>query len=303
MQHILSDGRRYHRGKSKQERRANRTEDQLPSYEGMGRLHNVNPGYLHGKDGPLKRWLRVRLGNHWNDVFSEAAQVFRQDDFIGKHLRSKLLEMVERNTFMRDGEVWCLNQEKWEVVRELPVLKLPKRGRRFYVHPETGVLCKIPDRPRPPFVLQQKEQRFGGVRRWLPQDRLLLKLEGHWFDCRMVRYPHHWQEAPYDAVFKTLLIESHARSAYGEPVYCVRKRQLSRKELRQRGLSNSKSAADGFLTVLGPDLIGRIRRSNGNPARCWLQCRIRFWIEASAGQFPSYIKFSIGGMTPSDKPV
>jgi len=291
MQQILSDERRYPRFKHKQERRANRTEDQLPRHEGIRRLHCVGGRHFVGRLGPLRRWLQSRVGDNWNDVFSEAAQVFKQGGFVGSHLRSKLLEMVERNTFMRDGEVWCLNQAKWEVVKELPVHKLPKRCQLFYVHPETGFLCKIPDRPRPPLQLVQIELKFGGVRRWLTKDRLLLKLEGLWFDCQMVRYPPLWQEVPYDAVFKTLLIESHAREAYGEAAYCVRKRQLSRKELRASGHANSTTATDCFLAVLGNALMGRIRRSNGNPLRSWLQCGIYFRIEASAAQF--FVLFQI----------
>lgn len=281
MHKVLTDDRCYRWSKIKQERKANRTEDQLPRCEGMKRLHGVGGKYLNGRNGPLKRWLRSRSGYHWDKVFSEAAQVFKLDDFVRRQMRIKLLDMVERNTFMRDGEVWCCKPNSWRREQEVPVQELRSRRDVFYVHPESGVLLPVPDKPRGPRMLESEEKKFGGVKRKLPKDFLLLKLKGHWFECRMVRYPKRWEVAPYDVLVRLPLIASHARELYGESFYCIRKRQLSRKELRERGLSNSRSAADCFLTVIGERLLGKIQRANGNPVRCWLQCRTDFCAKAS----------------------
>jgi hypothetical protein len=298
MHKVLCERPRSGGGWIKQRRRANRTEDQLPKQEGIKR-HYFGGSKMFGEHlGPLKRWLRSKVGCDWNAVYSEAAKVIKPDSVVRAHIRFHMLEMVERNTFMRGGEVWCIRHGLWQRPSEMPIRELLGRRDLFYVHPESGVLLAIPDRPRGLTLREQEEKEFSVVKRWLPKDFLLLKLKGHWFECRMVRYQAHWQFAPVDFVFGSQLIDSHAREAYGEPVYCSRKRQLSRKELRARGLTNSKSAADCFLNVLGDDLIGRIRRSHGNPTRCWLQFRISLWIEASAGQFLSYIKFSFWGHDP-----
>lgn len=271
MHKVVIERPRWSPGRPKFGRSANLSEELLPKHEGMRRPYVKRKAFTDLL-GPLKRWLRSQVGRLWNDVYSEACAVIKPDSVVRVHIKTHLLEFVERNTFMRDGTVWCITRHRWSESNEMPVYDLDKRRHLFYVHPETGVLSEIPDKPRP---LRQREQidlRFGTVKRHLLKDRLLLKLAGLWFECRMIRFPPWCESAPFDVVFKTLLIDSHAREAYGEPFYCVRKQQLSRRQLRERGLTNSKSAADCFLAILGPHLIGRINRSNGNPLRCWLQC-------------------------------
>ncbi len=276
MHKVLCQRGRKGAGAYGQMRRANRKEDQLPKYESMSEPYYDFSKYRDDYDGPIKRWLRSRVGCPWNEVYSELRQIIKPD-----------------------------TQARISILKGVTDIKqmMASRYGGFYVDEESGILLASPDSPRGVTLRERVEKRFGAVRIRLPKDFLLLKLKGLWFECRMVRYQAHWQFAPVDVVFASQLICAHARDAYGEPYYCSRKRQLSRKELRARGLVNSKSAADCFLKVLGDDLIGRIRRSHGNPIRCWLQFRFDLWIEASAGQFLSDIKFSFGGMTPSDKPV
>lgn len=264
--------------------------ENTPKVEGIKRPHR-NKKWFGEHLGPLKRWLRSQVGRDWNEVYSEASQVIKPDSVVRAHIRFHMLEMVQRDTFIRDSEVWCITRRRWSESNEMPVSELGKRWHPFYVHPDTGLLCEIPDKPRRLTLQETDDLRFGAVRKRLPKDTLLLKLEGLWFDCRMVRFPQQWGSAPFDVIFKCLLIDSHAREAYGEPVYCVSKRQLSRKELRASGLANSTTATDCFLAVLGNALVGRIRRSNGNPLRSWLQCGIYFRIEASAAQF--FVLFQI----------
>ncbi len=303
MHKVICEEPRHGGGRVKQGRRANRTEDQLPKEEGMKQRHNGCRKHFGEHLGPLRRWLRSKLGRDWNEVYSEAAKVIKPDSVVRAHIRFHMLEMVERNTFIKEGEVWCITSYRWSGGREIPVQKLGKRWHPFYVHPETGVLCEIPDKARSLTLQEKVERKFGQVRKQISKHCLLIKLRGHWFECWMWPLNNHWETSPIDVVFKCPLASAHAHEVYGDPVYCQEKRQLSRKELRQLGLTNSGASADCLLSVLGDDLVDRIHRSNGNPVRCWLQCRIHFWIEASAVQFPSYFKFSIGGMTPLDKPV
>lgn len=239
-------------------RRANRMEDQLPKQESMREPYYDLPKHRDAYDGPIKRWLRSRVGYQWNEIYSELKQVIKPDTRANVLMLSNIMDIKQLGR---------------------------SRYGHFYVDAESGILLASPDRPRGLTLREREEKKFGAVRKRLPKDFLLIKLKGLWFECRMVRYQAHWQFAPFDVVVGSQLIDSHAREAYGEPVYCSRKRQLSRKELHERGLANSKSVADCFLNVLGDGLTGRIRRSNGNPVRCWLQCRIHFWIEASAEQF------------------
>ena len=78
---------------------------------------------------------------------------------------------------------------------------------------------------------------------------------------------------PFDLVFKVRLCESHAHEANEKAMYCFRKRQLSRAELRRRGLVNSATPS-GIHAMLGADTIERMKRSNGNPVRGRLEVSI-----------------------------
>lgn len=273
MHKVICEEPRHGGGPVKYGRRANRTEDQLPKHESIWEHYNGGNKWFGEHLGPLKRWLRSKVGSAWNEVYSEASKVIKPDSVVRAHIRFHMLEMVERNTFMRNGEVWCTRHGAWRNAQEVPVQELRGRHDLFYVHPESGALCPIPDKPRGLTLREQQERKFRTVKKKLPKDHLLLKLKGHWFECRMLRYPEHWDTAPFDVVLGSPMIDSHAREVYGEPIYCIKKRQLSRKELRERRLNNSRSAADCFLAVIGDGLLGKIRRANGNPVRPWLQGR------------------------------
>jgi len=113
----------------------------------------------------------------------------------------------------------------------------------------------------------RQEEELDRVRQWIANARLLLKISGCWFKCEM-RPIHPGGEEPFDMVFKVRLAEAHAHEAYGKAMFCAEKRQLSRKELRQFGLRNSPCELDDSIhAAAGKDLLGRMRRSNGNPVR------------------------------------
>ena len=78
----------------------------------------------------------------WNDVYSEACAVIKPDSIIRAHVKTHLLEFVERHTFMHDGKVCILDTSYRGGVK--PVTETGWRRSLFFVHPETALLEPIP---------------------------------------------------------------------------------------------------------------------------------------------------------------
>src|SRR4026207_1094807 len=101
--------------------------------------------------------MRSQIGRRWDDVYSEACSVIKPDSVVRNHIKFHLLEFVQRNTFIRDGRVWCFS-DRWGR-SEMPVEDIAGRRNPFYVHPKTGLLCEIPARARKKWRDKAAERR------------------------------------------------------------------------------------------------------------------------------------------------
>src|SRR5438552_1348324 len=137
MHKVVVERPRWNPGPGKHGRRANLSDELLPKFEGIKRPHAHRKG-LTDLLGPLKRWLFSQVGRPWNDVYSEACAVIKPDSIIRAHVKTHLLEFVQRNTFIYDGHVSYLGTGRGGGIR--PVLSEHLMRRVFYVHPETGFL-------------------------------------------------------------------------------------------------------------------------------------------------------------------
>jgi hypothetical protein len=212
--------------------------DDLPKCQGIRRPHR-NGKHLTDLLGPLRRWMRAQVGRPWNDAYSEACAVIKPDSVIRAHIKSHLLEFVQRYTFMRDEQVWCFHQRwSWE---EVPIEKAVSAWAPFYVHPLTGLLCEAPARPRWRWRDKNVERR-AQTQRWLNERQVLRRINGLWFSCDVLPFPTRCAKGDrpsrFDLGERHDISRSQARRIYGREVYCVVKRQLSRRELRRFGLKN-----------------------------------------------------------------
>ena len=287
MHKVVCEEPRHGGGPQKHSRRGNLAYDLLPKKEGMRRPHRSRKWFGEHL-GPLRRWLRSQIGRPWDDVYGEACKVIRPDSVVRNHIKVHLLEFVQRNTFMRNGQVWCFAYHGRH--REMPVEEAATLWTPFFVHPESGHLFEAPRVPkrRPRYVRLQ--QKLDQVRRWRSDSELLLLIDGLWFSCQM-KAIQPWFEEPFDLVFKLRLDSSHAVEVYGRPCYCVAKRQISHSEMKSFGVANSpRGSSYGIKGVIGEELLGRMRRSNGNPVRKQLRSmaqavlgscqRTRVWLQA-----------------------
>src|SRR5215510_1271317 len=182
-------------GPGKYGRRANLPEELLPKFEGIKRPHFCRKG-LTDLLGPLKRWLQSQVGRPWNDVYSEACAVIKPDSIIRAHIKTHLLEFVERHTFMRDGRV-CVLETGFRGRGIIAVTERPYRCSRFFVHPESGLLYAIPQKSLKALRAHRRVVK-AEIFRWLDCNFALKQIEGIWFACQFRVVPSEGRFKAYD---------------------------------------------------------------------------------------------------------
>jgi hypothetical protein len=213
--------------------------DDLPARQGIRRPHSQRKWFTDVL-GPLRRWMHSQVGRPWNAVYSEACAVIKPDSVVRAHIKTHLLEFVQRHTFMQDGRVWCFTHG-WQAGGR-PIEQAASRWTPFYVHPITGRLCEVPPRPRRRPHEELRDRR-AVTQRWLTKTLLLRRIHGLWFACEMRPFPpeHERGNRPdrFDLAERKQLSGAEASKIYGQEVYCIAKLQLSRKELKLCSLANA----------------------------------------------------------------
>lgn len=250
MHKVVVERPRWNPGPGKNGRRANLPDELLPKFEGMRRPYPMRKG-LTDLLGPLRRWLRAQVGRPWDDVYGEACAVIKPDSVIRAHIKTHLLEFVHRHTFVKEGEVWCFTG-RWRF-EELPLTVAASRGAPFYIHPLTRLLCETQMQPRRRWRDEKATQRKL-TQRWLNETTLLRRLNGCWFGCRMEKFPQSYASGDrpwrFDVAEKKMISRSETDNPYGGHIYCIAKRQLSWRELRQFGISNSNQKERSYQPVI-----------------------------------------------------
>jgi hypothetical protein len=238
MHKVVVERPRWNPGPGKNGRRANLPNELLPKFEGMRRPYSMRKGFTDLL-GPLRRWLRAQVGRPWDDVYSEACSVIKPDSVIRAHIKTHLLEFVHRHTFIKNNEVWCFTN-RWPS-QELPLTAAASRWVPFYIHPLTRLLCEAQVQSRRRWR-DEKRRNEKVTARWLNETTLLRQLDGFWFECQMEKFPQLFAKGDspwrFDIAEKKMISRSGSENPY-RGFYCVAKCQLSRRELRQFGVSNS----------------------------------------------------------------
>jgi hypothetical protein len=225
--------------------------DDLPSHEGMASPHRR---HWRGKSlnenlSPLRRFLESRVGQYWPKVYAEICENLRPTSTVQQHVRDHLKDFVAVRTSIKDGVIWV--HGGWRVHR------LDDGSDRLYVHPTSHCLLRNKHWRawRPPY--QKQEARAAAElaerRRDLGANRQLHKLRGCWFEVTLAptasrreaftkahdRQTRLVTGTRRDEVIDAGLSDLGRLELYGRlDVFAVAKRQLSRRELRERGLQN-----------------------------------------------------------------
>lgn len=235
MHKVVIERPRWNPGLGKRGRRANLPDDLQPKFEGTKRPHAQRKG-LTDLLGPLKRWLQSQVGRPWNDVYSEACAVIKPDSLIRAHVKTHLLQFVERHTFMHDGKV-CVLDIGYRGRGIVPVQERRYGWNLFFVHPETGLLKPIPQiskrawrarEPQPPVTIH-----------WIGKHVAVQRIRGLWFECHFEVVPVGVRFKAYDHALERIVSRGELTRYDTRYFLCTLKRQLSKRELRRFGLRNS----------------------------------------------------------------
>lgn len=235
MHKVVIERPRWNPGPDKHGRRANLPDELLPKYEGIKRPHRHRKG-LTDLLGPLKRWLFSQVGRPWNDVYSEACAVIKADSVIRAHVKTHLLQFVERNTFMHEGHI-CVLEIGYGARGIVRVDERSYRRNPFFVHPESNWLCALPQKSRKALRAKRRATRAENFR-WLDGHFALKQIRGVWFGCQFRVVPSEGPFKAYDHALCQLVGCGGLLRRDGEYLHCIGKRQLSRRELRRYELKN-----------------------------------------------------------------
>jgi len=249
MHKVIVERPRWNPGPRKNGRGANVPDELLPKFEGIKRPHRHRKGQTDLL-GPLKRWLRAQVSRPWNDIYSEACAVIKPDSVMRAHVKTHLLELVERHTFMHDGKV-CVLDIGYPGRGIVPIEERRYVWTMFFVHPETDLLQVIPQISRR--VWRTREPQTPVTVRWLKKNIALQKIRGLWFECHFevvpvdvsftkVRpwyYPPAKSRRSYDEALEHIVSSGALNRHDARNFLCTLKRQLSKRELRRFGLRNA----------------------------------------------------------------
>ncbi len=266
MHKVVIERPRWNPGPGKHGRRANLPVELLPKFEGIKRPHTCRKG-LTDLLGPLKRWLQSQVGRHWNDVYSEACTVIKPDSVIRGHIKTHLLQFVERHTFMHKGKV-CVLDTGYLGHGIIAVTERRYGCSRFFVHPETGLVCAIPQKSRPALRAERRAARAEKFR-WLDYNFALKQIVGIWFACQFRVVPPEGRFKAYDHALGQEVGRGGLLRRDGQYLHCIAKRQLSRRELRRYGLRNAQVIGAQSSVGYGVDRFKTVLR---------LSAGRRFWV-------------------------
>lgn len=167
--------------------------------------------------GPLRRLLRSKVGQHWDDIYSELSQRLDSSTVTGQHVLDHLWDYVERNVVLIDGVPYHKANSRYQSHQ------LAGWRDEFYIHPDTGILhfakkaAKEPPKKRDDLVVIDRYYQYR-------------KLNDVWYLITLQEIPQ-FQEVT-DVVLKTTVNHLRGKCEYGREVYAVKKRQCNKKELK-----------------------------------------------------------------------
>lgn len=182
--------------------------------------HKYKTKFLSDHLGPLRRFLRSKVGQPWDRVYSELCRRLDSNSLTGRHVLSHVWDYVEPHVELIDG---------------IPCRKSGGRcgeplnnywRDNLYVHPETGILCFAGEKRR---KRRQRKPPTDAVP--LDDFRQYQKIDNIWYLITFKAFPCS-SEAFVRDVLRGVITDKEAIIVRGKRVYAAEKKQCSKKEVK-----------------------------------------------------------------------
>ena len=189
--------------------------ENLPKREPMLGRWGGRGKWLNEHLGPMRRFLRSRIGRPWNKVHQELCEHVSFDNAVQKHVLTHVFDYVQKHVTIQGRSV--IGNAGWRRGRELS-------PGTMYVCPNTGLLKVV----RQSRHTQTPQRVYGG------QLRQYQQRDGAWWELKLRARPldseGHWDawlERPLEQ-----LNDADLEAAFGGKLTAVSKRPLSPREVR-----------------------------------------------------------------------
>lgn len=216
------------------------------------RRRHVHRKWLNENLRPLERYLQQQVGRPWDKVFAELCAGIDRRNTVQQHVHEHIEDFVAVNVVERDGELH-VHGKRWGSTRPLAERWAP----RLYVDPASGLLRRnrLQDRARAQEVAEDLARVAArqADRRDLSPERQLHRHKGIWYDVALAPIPPAGRGPGVVDVLRRKVVAAPAHRGAGKfvvcgdarlygrvDVYASHKRQLTTRELRQHGLSNTQ---------------------------------------------------------------
>jgi hypothetical protein len=169
--------------------------------------------------GPLKKFLKSKIGQPWNDVWSEVCKVNDNRSVIGSHVRDHIRWMVEFNIVKCEDGLYSYYGR---------YSRFPLKN-SFYVD-QKGILC---------YTGSTKYKRYKPKKKIINLNGLYFyKHEGIWYKVEICHMPKNNNNSfwPGKDAFGYYLdnvgYPTDCKSVYGEAVYVVSKKQIGKRMIK-----------------------------------------------------------------------
>lgn len=167
--------------------------------------------YFSDHLSPLRRFLRSKVGQPWDLVYSELCQRMDISTLSGQHILSHLWQYVERYIEIIDGKPYRRSFGNYHI--------LGNRYDEFYIDPNSGILCEA--------------LRISKV---LPPQKVdFLKIDNeHWYEkIDNIWYCITYKQIPVFAEVRDVILKIYIQPAASSGrFYAAQKRQCNKKELQ-----------------------------------------------------------------------
>jgi hypothetical protein len=177
--------------------------------------------YLNDHLNPIKRLLRSKVGQSWNEVHSELNTRLDANTMAGRHVLDHVRDFVIEQVEMIDDVPYRKAHQRYSWRSAILGTRYDDE---FYVHPETGTLC-LASRScdvkgiKPPSYKPKRDDYLA-----IDRDHHYQKIDDLWYHITLAQAP---AESVWDAVKKEMINAPGNR-------YAIAKRQCNKQEIQTR---------------------------------------------------------------------